>query len=59
MNKWFKILSFFLLAAVFMAAVGGTAYLFYYGKGLFGVCNIVLAFFAWPSFKEVFDDFLK
>lgn len=43
-----KIYNFLAICVFIMAAIGGTAYLFYYKQYLFGVTNIALVAMAIP-----------
>ena len=47
-----KFYAFAVLCTAFLAAIGGTAYLFYDHHGLFGVTNIILCAMAFPYVKE-------
>lgn len=54
-----KFYAFAVLCAAVIAAVGGTAYLFYEGHVLFGVANLLLAAMAAPYVvKEIKAAFL-
>lgn len=53
-----KIYSFAVICAAFLAAIGGTAYLFYDHHAIFGVVNILLAAMAFPYIKERFQDLI-
>lgn len=53
-----KILDFALLVCAVLAAIGGTAYLFFDGHNLFGVTNIVLVVLAYPSIKKAANELL-
>ena len=43
-----KIYNFLAICVFIMAAIGGTAYLFYYKQYLFGVTNLALVAMATP-----------
>ena len=49
-----KFYAFAVICTAFLAAIGGTAYLFYNHHGLFGVTNILLCAMAFPYVKEQF-----
>lgn len=54
-----KFYAFAVLCAAVLAAVGGTAYLFYEGHVLFGISNLLLAAMAAPYVvKEIKAAFL-
>ena len=55
-----KKFAFFAAACVaVLAALGGTAYLFYYGQPLFGAANLCLAAMAFPWLREFGREALK
>ena len=51
-----KFYAFAVLCTASLAAIGGTAYLFYDHHGLFGVTNILLCAMAFPYVKEKFQN---
>lgn len=54
MNTLKNFYAFAVLCIAFLAAVGGTAYLFYDHHALFGVTNILLCGMAFPYVKKMF-----
>ena len=44
-----KIASFFVICIFVLGAIGCTAYLFYFGKPLFGIVSIIMAAMAVPT----------
>lgn len=54
-----KIVYFLAAFAYVMAAIGGTAYLFYFGKPQFGMLNICLAAMAFPWVKKAVKELLN
>lgn len=54
-----KIHAFAVLCIAFLAAIGGTAYLFFDHHGLFGVTNILLCAMAFPYVKEKFQKMIS
>lgn len=53
-----KIIDFFILVIAVLAAIGGTAYLFYDHHILFGIANLCLAAMAFPFLKERYKDMI-
>lgn len=47
-----KLLALVVLCVYVLAAIGGTAYLFFYGLPLFGVTSLALAVMAFPVAKK-------
>lgn len=54
-NALRSLLCFAVLCISVLAAIGGTLYLFYFGKPLFGVTNIFLTIFAMPCIAGAWD----
>lgn len=54
-----KIYAFAVLCTASLAAIGGTAYLFFDHHGLFGVTNILLCVMAFPYVKEKFQKLIS
>lgn len=54
-----KFYAFAVLCTAFLAAIGGTAYLFYDHHGLFGVTNILLCAMVFPYVKEKFQKLIS
>lgn len=54
-----KFYAFAVLCVAVLAALGGTAYLFYFGKPVFGIANLALAAMAFPFVKEKVAGALK
>lgn len=50
---------FLALCVAILAALGGTAYLFYFGKYVFGVANLGLAAMAWPWLRDLGREAMK
>ena len=50
---------FAVLCISVLAAIGGTLYLFYFGKPLFGIANIFLTIFAMPCIAGAWDVLLN
>lgn len=53
-----KIYDFAVLVVAILAAVGGTAYLFYDGHTIFGIANIFLVAMAYPFVSSRLKDIL-
>ena len=51
-----KIYDFLAICVFIMAAIGGTAYLFYYKQCLFGVTNLALVAMATPYIIRTIKD---
>lgn len=54
-----KLFAFAVLCVAFLAAIGGTAYLFFDHHALFGVTNILLCAMAYPFVKEQFKKLIS
>lgn len=50
-----KLACFIACCIYVLAAIGGTAYLFYDGHAIFGVANIVMAVLALPAVVAIFE----
>lgn len=50
-----SLLCFAVLCISALAAIGGTLYLFHFGKPLFGITNILLTIFAIPCIAAAWD----
>ena len=53
-----KFYAFAVLCIAFLAAIGGTAYLFFDGHALFGVVNVLLSAMAFPYVRDEFKKLL-
>lgn len=53
-----KFIAFAVVCIATLAAIGGTAYLFFDGHALFGVANILICAMAFPFVRDEFNKLL-